>query len=132
MSGYPIEIMRGNNDGHALMIDFMQKMNNIIARSNVEPRRGLIEENQFRIAQKRTADKHGLLLASGELPDMALAEPFEIQSLHKLPHFLPFRLTDTLEPAAIGEKSHRDHFLDRYWEVPVYCFELWDVADSVH
>src|SRR5262249_52150700 len=48
MRRYPVEIVGGNHDGYALVVDLMEKMDHVVARTNIEASRGLIEQEQLR------------------------------------------------------------------------------------
>ena len=54
------------------MIDLVQKMNHVVARANIQPRRRFVEQNQLRIADQGAANKHRLLLAAGHAGLFAL------------------------------------------------------------
>ena len=51
MGGYPIQVMGGQHDGDALMINFVKKMNHVVARTDIEARRRFIEQNEIGIAK---------------------------------------------------------------------------------
>src|SRR5215468_2281511 len=50
MRRYPVEIVGGNHDGYTLVVNLMEKMDHIVARTNIEASRGLIEQDQLRIS----------------------------------------------------------------------------------
>src|SRR5262252_479802 len=50
MRRYPVEIVGGNHDGYALVVDLMEKMDHIVSRTNIEPSRRLIEQDQLWIS----------------------------------------------------------------------------------
>jgi hypothetical protein len=78
MSCHPVEIMRGNDDGHALVIDLMEEMNHVVPGTDVEPRCGFVEQNQLWDAQQGAPEKDGLLLASGKLADVPIPETCKV------------------------------------------------------
>ena len=74
--------MRRQDDGNSLMINFVQKVNYVVTRSDIESRCGLVEQDQFGIAQQSSSDERRLLLSAGEFPNVAMAQAGEIQSFH--------------------------------------------------
>jgi hypothetical protein len=64
MGSHPIQIMGGDDNGDSLVVDLVEKMDDVIPRANIESRRGLIEQDQFGIPQERAPNEYRLLLAA--------------------------------------------------------------------
>src|SRR5712692_8145393 len=81
MCRYPVKIMRSDHDGDSLVIDLVKKVNDIVARANVEPGRWFIQKNQVWFSQQSPTQKDRLLLTSGKLPDVTFAKAVQVQSI---------------------------------------------------
>src|SRR6185503_18661661 len=57
-----------HQSGAALAIHLEEELDHVLARGRVEVARGLVGEEQARLAHERPRDGHALLLAAGELP----------------------------------------------------------------
>src|SRR5689334_15727277 len=131
MRGYPVQIVRGQADGNTLMNDLVEKMNDIITRTNIETGSRFVEPYELGVAKQRAADEDRLLLAARELPNMTFAQPGQIQPLHDVFELLFLFFTNAAEPVILDVKPHRDHFLDGDREIPIDGFELRYVADAI-
>ena len=56
-----------HHDDQAVFGDFLKKFHDLNARFGIERARGFVRQNDFRIVDERTSDRHPLHLPSGQL-----------------------------------------------------------------
>jgi hypothetical protein len=131
MGRHPVEIVGGNDDGDSLMINLVKKVNHVVPRANIESSRGLIEQDQLRIAQQSTPKKNRLLLAAGKFTDMPVTKSDEIQARQDRLKLAPLLVANAAKPGVPGKKPHANDFLDGDRKIPIDGFQLGHVADTV-
>ena len=70
MAGNGIEVMRGQEDGHALAIQLMQEVQNIVLGLQVHTGSRLIEQQEVGPGNQGAGEKDPLLLSARELADV--------------------------------------------------------------
>jgi hypothetical protein len=102
-------------------------VHHVVAGADVDPARGLVEEEQARTSEQGPGDEDPLLLPAGELADVPATQAAEPQPLEELlgrGHVVPGR-PGHCPPADPG---HQDRLPDGHREVPVHRLDLRDVA----
>src|SRR5687768_11148035 len=101
-----------------------------MARLDIGPRGGLVEQQQAWIADQGPSQEGPLLLAAGQIADVTLRALRDAEALEQAQHALAVPAVAPREGARVGRQTHHDHLLDGDRKVPVDRLELRDVPDS--
>ena len=74
VGGDAVEVVGGQHDGEAVVVELAEQVQDLVAGAHVDARGGLVDEQQVGRAEQGAGDEHPLLLAAGELADVAVAE----------------------------------------------------------
>ena len=72
--------------GDAVAVEVREQVEDVVARLDVDPAGGLIEQQQHRVADQRPGEEDALLLAARQLANMAFRKAADPQSLEKRVH----------------------------------------------
>ncbi len=123
----PVEVVGGHHDRQATGVEVVQQVEHFVAGLDVDAGGGFVHQQELGAGEQGPGDEHPLLLAPGQLADVAITELGDTQALQHLGHL------ELLLPAGPGEQAPggtgHEHALahgDR--EVPVDGLHLGHVG----
>ena len=125
--GDGVEFMGSEDDGDAIVVEFVEQVQHVVASLDVDPSGGFVEEQELRVAHKRPGEEHTLLLPARQRADVAAAEVVDAQPRHRLGGCLTICPRRPGEDAAAGRKAHHHDFFDGRREVPVDALDLGNI-----
>ena len=115
------QIVRHHEDREfQLVIEPVQKLVKRVGVLNVDPRRRLVEDQQFRPVRKRPGDEDPLELTTGKLTEAGRPERFHPDQAQNVPDPLAVNAFHPVEKADLRELVREKHFLDRGGEVRIH------------
>ena len=126
--GHCVDFVSGHDDGHVLVVEFVEEVHDFVAGLDVDAHGGFVEEEQLWAADERSGEESALLLSAGQVTDVSFGKAIDAESLHDFFGIFLVRAPVPGECPVFGGSPHHDDLLDGDWEVPIYGFELGDVA----
>jgi len=129
VGGDGLEIVVDDDDGFALLAEFSEDFDDGGFGGGVDAGEGFVHEVEVCFLDQCAGEEDALLLASGELGDLAVCvvgESHAIEGFHG-GGFVGF--ADGFEPADFSVEAHADDIECADGEVPVDGFALGDIAD---
>ena len=128
VSSHAVEIMGGQDDRDAVFVQVAEQVQDVVAGGDVNAARGLIEQQQLRIAQECTGKEHALLLPTGELADVTFRKIGNTEAIKHAHHSSSLRATGPRQATSACAR-HQDALEHRDREVPVDSLKLRNVGD---
>src|SRR5262252_5588506 len=128
MTGNSIEVVRGQEDRHALSVEFVQEVQNIMLRLQIHASSGFIEQQELRFSHQGSGEEDTLLLSARELTNMPPGigcKPKAIEQGGDLP------AVGTCGPgpvAGVPIPSHEHHLFGGHRKAPVNHLALWHIT----
>ena len=60
-------------------VEVVEQVQDLVAQAHVDARRRLVHQQQLGLAEQRARDEHALLLAAGQLADVAVGEVADVE-----------------------------------------------------
>ena len=129
VGGDAVEVVRRQQDRQAARVEVVEQVEDLVAQADVDAGRRLVHQQQLGLAEQRAGDEHALLLAAGELPDVAVAQVLDDPSRARIsPTAARSAAARPGQPAA-GRARHQHALLDGHREAPVDRLDLRHVGD---
>ena len=123
-----VQVVGGEHDRETVGVEVGEEVQHLVAGAHVDPGRGFVQQQHLRPAEQRPRDEHPLLLAAGELADVAISEAADAELLEHRVHFLPLVTRRPGQDAPSGPR-HQHDLGDGDREVPVDRPDLRHVAE---
>src|SRR5438067_377774 len=103
-----VHVVRGQDDGHALLLEPVKAIPNQVPRLRVEAGRGLVEQEKAGLVDERTGDREPSFHATGEGLDFVFGAVLELDELEQLLRAGSRDVTRNIEVAGVGEQVFVD------------------------
>ena len=87
VGGDAVQVVGREHDGEAVGVEVGEEVQDLVAGAHVDAGRGLVEQQHSGLAEQRPGDEHPLLLAAGELADVAIAEAADAELVEHVVDF---------------------------------------------
>ena len=74
VGGEAVEVMGGEDDRDAVLVQVGEQVQDVVPGRDIDPACRLVEEEELRLPQQGASEEHALLLAAGELADVAAGQ----------------------------------------------------------
>ena len=130
VNGDGVDFVGGEDDGDAGVVEVVEEVHYVVAGFDVDAGGGFVQQEEFGAADEGAGEEDALLLAAGELSDVAFGQAGDAQSLHHILGEFAFLFAEPGEEGVGHSAAHHYGFLYGDGEVPVDGFELGDVAGA--
>ena len=125
------QIVRGDQHHPPFIAKRTQQLDDGVLGIDVDAGEGFVEQNHPPVLGKRAGEEHPLLLAAGELADLALAEIAHADAGKCCCDRFMIRGFGNAHHVHVAIAAHHHHVLDENREVPVDVLALRHIGDDV-
>ena len=125
------EVVVDAEDGFSLGVEVLQKFDDRLLGRGIDCGEGFVHEIDLGVLHESTGKENTLLLAAGELRNLAVGEVADADLLEGFACLLALCFADTLEPTELAVGAHDDDIEGAHRKIPINAFALRDVYDEV-
>lgn len=127
--GHAFHLVVGSDDEVAAVGKFDEGVGEVAAAFDIEAIEGFIEEEDVGFLGEGAGDEGALLLAAGELVDLAMGDVTEIHGGDGFCGLGPIDFPEALEMAEVWEATHCYDIAHPDWEVALVAIDLGKVSN---
>ena len=91
VGGDAVEVVGGEHDRQPVGVQVVEQVQDLVAGAHVDAGRRLVQQQQVGLAEQRAGDEHALLLAAGQLADVAVGQVADAEPVEHLVRPRPAR-----------------------------------------
>lgn len=127
--GHAFELMMRGDDEVSTFGEVDEAVGKVAAAFDVETVKGFIEKKDVGLLGEGAGDVSSLLLAAGELVDLAVGDVAEVHDGDGFFGLFAVNLSEAFKVAEVWEAAHRDDVADSDREVALVLIHLGEVGD---